>query len=129
MTIISEIKAVSMNATGVDDIKPSRYDRDDLDSAKEKVKGKLLRSKEIAENGCNADDVNAFDTCFYYVPQKSGYYVGVKYGNRWVKNVFGENENRFGPLNTSELIEVVSILNKCVDNGELDQQIKATMMY
>lgn len=128
MTIISDIKAVSMDASGVDDIKPSRYERDDLSSAKVKVKAKLLRSKELAQNGCEVDDENAFDTCFYEVPQKNGYFVGVKYGNRWVKNIFGENENKYGPLTQGELVTVIDLLSKGVDSGEFDEQIKATML-
>jgi len=128
MSILSDIKAVNIDATGVFDIKPSRYKRDDLHSAKVKVVEKLLRSKKFAENNFKTDDDESNDTCFYEVPQRNGYFVGVKYGNRWLKNVFGERKNRHGPLSKEQLITVIDLLVKGVEENEFDEQIKAAMV-
>lgn len=129
MTVIFDIQAVSSDASGVFDIKPSRYERDDLLSAKEKVIDKLTRSKAFAESDCKVDDDNTIDACFYEVPQRNGYFVGIKYGNRWVKSVFGENKNKYGPLSKEQLIRVIDLLSKGVQGGEFDEQIKDTMMH
>ena len=128
MSILSDIKAVNVDAIGVSDIKPSRYERDDLHSAKVKVVEKLHRSKKFAENNFKADDEESNDTCFYEVPQRNGYFVGVKYGNRWVKNVFGEKKNKFWPLSKEQLITVIELLAKGVEENEFDEQIKAAMI-
>lgn len=127
MSLKSSIAGICPSASGVADVSRSSYQRDTLDTAKQKVVDKLQANKRYLLNDCQPIDGKTPDKCFVYAPHKGGYFAGVKYGNQWLQNVFGEGQNKFGPLNKQQLTDVIDLVVVAINENELDDAIRKAM--
>lgn len=117
---------INPDAKGVDSVTRSTYTTDTLEVAREKVAVKSETAKQFVLSDFAEVRGKKPDVTFIHAPHKGGFFVGAKYGNRWLKNIIDEDPF-WGPLNKEQLIEALGAFSTAARNGELDEQIKAAM--
>lgn len=116
-----DISKLSKNAVTVSAMPNSRYTQTTIEEARKKVADKLEKNW-LHILGKHTEKVDKV-----YCEQNGTYTLGVKYGNRWLKNVFGKDMNFISGITHDELEEAIDELQNCVLAGDLDDSIKAVM--
>jgi len=131
MTILDSLKRFTSDITIASTAKKLSSSRNTLEEARENVAGKLKSNKTFVENDFTlSDDQDNFSKVFVEQGLNNvGFSVGLKYGNRWLKNAFGDNKPFvvLKSANQSILADSLGALIDAVEAGEFDVQIEETM--
>ena len=126
MSFTDTLTRINPDAKSVDSVTRSTYTTDTLEDAREKVAVKSETAKQFVLSDFAEVRGKKPDVTFIHAPHRGGFFVGAKYGNRWLKNIVNE-DSFWGPLNKEQLIEALDAFSKAARSGELDEQIKVTM--
>lgn len=121
-SVFDKFKKKYPHIKAVKDCNPARHEPDTLERAREKVIDKLLANKKYIE-----DSTNAKPDKVYKRMADGTYGIGVKYGNRYLKNIFDEDRKMLDDLNKADLPGVIDDLVDCVKDGDFDDAIKEVM--
>jgi hypothetical protein len=123
---INEIKQIAPNATATAKASITRSMPDTLDEARAKVIAKLQENIAYVEGGMTALKDDKPDLLFKYVGDDT-YKIGAKYGNRWLRNVFGDGNSFVDGIEKELLVDVLNIFVTEVEGKQVDDAIEAVM--
>jgi len=118
-----DISKLSQNATAVNIMPNSRNKVTTIDEARQKVADKLEKNWRYILNKMPENE--KIDKVF--TEEDGTYTLGIKFGNRWLKHVFGQDQHFVTGISYDDLEETVDVLITCVMAGELDDSIKEVM--
>ena len=118
MINLDKIKA---NVTAASSIKTNRNKVTTIDEARKKVADKLAANHAflVGESNKRVDKV--------YTVENGIYTLGAKYGNRWLKNLFGDGQHYITGMKYDEMEETLDMLVEEVVAGEADDCIRVVM--
>lgn len=119
---ISKIQKIAPNANAVSEASVSRSKPDSLEEARMKVISKLNRNIEYVENQMKLPKGEKIDLVFK-VAADGTYAVGAKYGNRWLNDLFGENDKFAEGITKDQLVSVMRLLIEGIESGDADESI------
>lgn len=96
---------------------------DDIVTARKKVIGQLAANRDYL-----AGDSDTLDVQAVYKEKNGDYYLGVKYGNKYVKGVFNNGANKFAKVKSKEAC--VAKIDKTIAEvtaGQCDSALKAAI--
>ena len=97
-----------------------------LEEARVKVVAKLKENIAYIENGMKTTTDEKLDLVFKHAGNNT-YIVGAKYGNRWLKNVFGDGKSYVDSIETMLLTDVLNMFIEQVESKHVDDAIEAVM--
>lgn len=125
--VFDKLKSKYANVVAVNDCYTAQHVTDTVKTASEKVAKKLLANKAFVDNGFKAvAGAQKVDKVYKRKADKT-YAVGCKYGNRWLKDIFGTNAKMLDGLTEAQLSSALSDLAECAINGDFDNAIASIM--
>lgn len=123
-SFLDAIKGI--NPQAMPTCKPTRstYQKDTLQKANSKVANKYDDNRAFAQSGFDSKKVKKPD--LVYVERDGEYFVGGKYGNKWLKGLF-DGEDFCGGFSREQLIDVLKILSDAAKNGDFSEQVNNAM--
>jgi len=126
-SVFNKLKSKYANVVAVNDCNTAQHVTDTIETARSKVAKKLLANKAYADNGFKADAGAKKPDKVYKRKADKTYAVGCKYGNRWLKDIFGTNAKMLDGLTEAQLSDALSDLAECAENGDFDNAIASIM--
>jgi len=126
-SIFKKFQAKFPNVKAVSDCNTAQHVADDIDAARDKVVKKLLDNKAHVDGGFKTATGGKRPDRVYKRKANGTFGVGVKYGNRWLQDLFGEGQKMLDGLTDAELSEALSVLAECAKNAEFDGAIERIM--
>ena len=123
---ITNIQKLAPKATATAKASFTRSMPDTLDEARSKVVVKLQENIAYVEGGMTALKDDKPDLLFKYAGNDE-YKVGAKYGNRWLRNVFGDGNSFVDGIEKELLVDVLNIFVTEVESKQVDDAIEAIM--
>ena len=123
---IKAIQQIAPKATATAKAAITRSMPDTLAEARSKVVAKLQANIEYVDDGMTALKDDKPDLVFKYAGNGT-YKVGAKYGNRWLKNVFGDGNSFVDGIDKTLLVDVLNIFITEVESKQADEAIEAIM--
>ncbi|MDP4300217.1 hypothetical protein [Leptothrix discophora] len=115
---LSRVATVVPSVRALKSLNTSRTKRHTLNDARQAVSEKLRQNIAYLRDPKNVEQPDLV----YKIQQDGLYAVGIKYGNRWLKNVFGETT--YLQVNTPEQVcELMELFADDVIKGEFDECI------
>lgn len=125
--VFDDFKKQYPHIKAVADCNPARHLPHTLEKARETTADKLLANKAYVENGFKpAAGGEKPDKVFKRMADGT-YGIGVKYGNRYLKNIFGDGRKMMEGFDKAELPSAIDRLTDCVKAGRFDDAIKEIM--
>lgn len=120
---MARVRTVAVDAKKVRHAYAARNSkRDTIEDARRKVGQKLRDNKAYVEDKVNVDKPD----CVYKVQADGRYTMGIKYGNRFLVDVF-DGETYIADVGEEKLPELLDMFAADAEGGMFDTQIKAIM--
>ena len=125
--VFNKLKSKYANVVAVNDCNTSQHVTDTLETARSKVIKKLHANKEYIDNGFRAVEGAQKPDKVYKRKADNTFAVGCKYGNRWLKDIFGVNAKMVDGLSKEQLSSALSDIAEYAENGDFDDAIASIM--
>ncbi|KQV82172.1 hypothetical protein ASD15_08860 [Massilia sp. Root351] len=126
-SFLDSIQQEFPNAVPTDECNPARHTPDTLEEARQKVVKKLQLNKTYFENGGKpAAGEKKLDTVFKKMPNGT-YSIGVKYGNRWLQDIFGAGKKMYRNLRKDQMVKMFDKLIAAAEAKAFDEAILVVM--
>ena len=126
MINIKNIQKFATNATTSASSTITRSMPDTLADARLKVVNKLNSNIAYINNDMQIVNSEKVDLVFKQANNNT-YKVGVKYGNRWLKNMLGKNNSFIDGVARTELVDVLNALISEIESKQADDAITVIM--
>ena len=120
---LARVRAIAPGARTAKHVYSARNNkRDTIEDARKKVADKLRENKAWALGMANVEKPDLV----YKVQSDGTYAVGVKYGNRYLEDVF-DGESYLTGVSKEKLAELLEMLAADAEAGQFDTQIEVVM--
>ena len=116
---INDVLAKYSNARPITKAVRVKNTQDTIEEARQKVCDKALLSKST-----NPNPTEKFDPIYVEDSLTGTYSVGLKYGNRWLDNVFGEGKKHLQGLTVDDKDLLIDDLVELTNAGAFDDAIR-----